>query len=106
MDLSILSLVVNSTNLEAERTGSDFRLEKKDILAFIAVQYCREVFCRGVAVRDLWSEMFGLGIIKRLLSKNKFVKIMKFLRFDDKRTRAERIKKDKFAMMGNLGKVY
>lgn len=73
-----------------------------DILAFIAVQFCRGVYCCGVPIRSMWSEKYNIAIVSSLMSRNKFVKIMKFLRFDDKETRPERINEDKFAMVRSI----
>ena len=81
-------------------TKAFFRVTQLDILAFIGVQFVRGIYLRGVAVRDLWSEKFCVSIIKKIMSRNKFVKIMKFLRFDDKvTTKDERLKTDSFAMI-------
>lgn len=97
---SILTQIVESTNAEAILHQSLFRVTQLDILAFIGVQFVRGIYLRGVAVRDLWSEKFCVSIIKKIMSRNKFVKIMKFLRFDDKvTTKDERLKTDSFAMI-------
>ena len=67
--------------------NSTFQVDSNNIFAFIANQFCRGLFFSGVQVRPLWSKTFGIEIVKNIMSKRKFLKIMKFLRFDDKNTR-------------------
>lgn len=73
------------TNEEATRLGDTFQVTNEDILAFIAVLYCRGVFCLKISVLQLWSKRYGLPIISDLLSRDKFLKIMIYLRFDSKK---------------------
>ena len=102
LDLSLIQLVVQSTNQEAAIHNSTFQVDSNDILAFIAIQFCRGIFCGGVPVRHLWSKTFGIEIVKNIMSKGKFLKIMKFLRFDDKNTREVRKNVDKFAAVREI----
>ena len=94
---SIISSIVECTNAECIRNDSVFRVNKSDILAFIAVQFCRGVFCRGQSIEMLWNSKYGLPIVASLMSRDKFKLISKFLRFDDKSTRPTRSSLDKFA---------
>ncbi len=58
-----------------------FRIERLDLLAFIAVCFCRGIYCGGVAVERLWSNETGIPIIKELMSRNKWKRIMKYVHF-------------------------
>lgn len=100
IDNSILKHVVDCTNAEAKRQDPEkpFVITKEDLLAFIGVQFCGGIYCIGVPIRYLWSERYGVGIVKKLMSKNKFVNIMRYLRFNDKGTRESRVKEDRFAL--------
>lgn len=102
LDDSILNEIVECTNEEAERKQNNFRMTKKDLLAFNGVQFCRGIYCKGVPVREMWSENFNIAMVKKLSSRNKFVKIMKFLRFDHKSTRIARSTEDKFALCSKI----
>lgn len=55
-----------------------FRVEQMDIYAFIAVCFCRGIYCAGVSVSRLWNKETSIPIIKELMSRNKFKKIMRF----------------------------
>jgi hypothetical protein len=102
MDTSMLDLICNHTNVEAELDNSNFRINHNDLLCFIGVLYCRGLLCHRIAVRDLWSKNYGMPIISKLMSRTKFATIMKYLRFDDKNTRAARKGDDKFAIMREI----
>ena len=47
---------------------------------------------------DLWSKNWGVAFCKQVLSRNCFKEILRFLRFDKKLSRSERLQIDKFAL--------
>ena len=97
---TIIKRIVDSTNAEAvvnQRPDPTFSCEKNDLLAFIAIQLCRGVFCKVQSIKELFSMKYGLPIIRSLMSRDRFQLIMRFLRFDDKTTRSQRVVKDMFA---------
>jgi hypothetical protein len=102
LDKSILKHIVECTNAESIRQGFDFKIEMIDILSFIALLYIRGAYCQKLSVKAMWSENFGLPIIKKIMSRDKFLKIMRFLRFDDKASRQNRIISNKFAMADEI----
>ena len=102
IEKSIVDSIVNSTNAEAERSNDSFRLNFEILYLFIGVLLCRGVFCKSVAVRDLWSKLYGLPIIAELMSKQKFCKIMRFMRFEDRKTRQTRRSSDKFCLIRKI----
>lgn len=74
-DDSMTKKIIIHTNSEAERSKDSFRLTDEIFMKFIGLLICRGVFCRGVSVQDLWSKEYGMPIISKLLSKNKFIKM-------------------------------
>ncbi|CAF0776896.1 unnamed protein product [Brachionus calyciflorus] len=50
----------------------------------------------------MWDKNFGVPIIAKLMSRNKFLLVMKYLRFDEKSTRRTRVVSDKFCMIREL----
>ncbi len=91
------------TNKEAERQRTDFKVTHIDILVFIAVLLCRGFFCQKMDLKSMWSEKYGLSIIRALCSRNTFTTIMRFIRFDNKSERS-RTSSDKFTMVREIGK--
>lgn len=101
-DDSMVKKTVGCTNKEAELQKDNFRITESIFFRFLALLLCRGVFCKGVAVRDLWSKTYGLPVIGKLCSKTTFCKIMRYLRFDDKQTRNTRRSSDKFCLIREL----
>jgi hypothetical protein len=65
-----------------EKVGMD------DLKAFIGLVYLRGAFgWRQMSVKDLWSKEFGNEYFKSTMSRNKFERIMRFIRFDNLRSR-------------------
>ncbi|XP_029966199.1 uncharacterized protein LOC115401946 [Salarias fasciatus] len=84
-----------------ETEAGDWFMDVPELMAFIAV-----IIWRGVrkvpSLADNWSEMYGNKRIMATMSRDRFKNIMRHLRFDSKRTRAERLQTDRFAAMSEL----
>ena len=74
----------------------------ESVYLFIGVLLCRGVFRSCVAVRDLWSREYGIPIISELISKNEFCTTMKFICFDDKKTRQTPRSNDEFCLIRDI----
>ena len=73
-------------------------LEELD--AFIAVLYARGAFgAKGQSVKTLWSDVWGPPLINETMWRNRFSDILRYLRFDLKATRSQRLLGDKFALV-------
>ena len=46
----------------------------------------------------LWTENWGVPLCKKAISRNRFSEILRFLRFDTKSDRSQRLKTDRFAL--------
>nr|BDT63058.1 MAG: piggyBac transposable element-like protein [Trachysalambria curvirostris nimavirus] len=55
-----------------------------------------------VGTHELWSLAYGSSLYRCVMSEQRFLFILRCLRFDDKRTREERKKKDNFAAIRGL----
>ncbi|XP_039866231.1 uncharacterized protein LOC120720573 [Simochromis diagramma] len=71
-------------------------MDLPELMAFIAIVILRGVF-RVPSVNDCWSANLGNPQIIGTMAQNRFQNIMQHLRFDDKSTRCDRAKTDKFA---------
>ena len=96
---STLGSITKFATDEAVRCGDvDFPLTLDELESFIALQYARGVCGKNHPVAFLWSKNYEIPIFGEIMPRNKFTKIMKYLRFDDK---PNRIRKgpgaDKFA---------
>ena len=55
-----------------------------------------------MSLKCLWSTKYGINIVKELMTRKKFTKIMKYLRFDNKQVRRNSVISDKFVMIREL----
>ena len=67
-----------------------------DLEKFIAIQYARGVYGKNHSLNFLWSKQFGVPLINTMMSRNDFMTLKKYLRFDDKQTRSFRVEDDPF----------
>ena len=67
---------------------------------FLGLLYLRGVMnAKNFPVDLLWSDEYGCQAFRQAMSRNRFRQIKRFIRFDCRTTRNERIKDDKFCMM-------
>lgn len=69
---------------------------------FIAVLLARGVVAKGFPVRELWNKEWGPSVFPRIMSRNRFNEMKRFIRFDDKETRRRRLRHDRFALMSEV----
>ena len=84
----ILRMICRYTNKEAQRRSDDqFTVSLADLETFIGLQYARGIYGKGHPVAFLWSKRYGIPIFYENMSRDYFLKILKYLRFDDKPNR-------------------
>jgi hypothetical protein len=101
----ILRLIAECTTKEAhrQRKHTDWSITKCEMGAFIGLMLIRGAMCSTrISVPDLWSSQWGIGIFKKTMPRDRFKEILRYTRFDDKQTRSERLKNDKFGMVSTI----
>lgn len=85
VDESILRQIVKYTNDEATRKGEEnFSLTLSELEAFIALQYARGLYGKNHPVAFLWNSDHGINIFGKTMARDRFLKILRYIRFDDK----------------------
>jgi len=105
IDNTILEHIRKCTEIEARRQlGEDsWCLTLDELEAYIGLLYARGVSgAKNISVLDLWSKDWGLPICKSTMSRNRFLEITRFIRFDVKSTRSTRLQTDKFALFSDV----
>jgi hypothetical protein len=78
-------------------TAWEMSLDELD--AFLAILYARGAYgAKGLSLKSLWSSKWGPPFFRDTMSRNRFMEIMKYLRFDLKSTRSIRLQTDQFAL--------
>lgn len=89
------------TETEARRRTQDdsWTVDIEELDAFVAIMYARGVYgAKNFPLKGLWSTVWGPPFFRQTMGRNRFVEILKYVRFDIKSTRSERLKTDKFAL--------
>ena len=92
------------TLAEARREGFEaFSLSKDEFTAFFGLYILRGVLKgRDKPLFNFRDEEYGRLIFRKTMSKNKFQSILRYIRFDDKKSRSFRRQTDKFAAIREL----
>ena len=84
----ILRMISRYTNEEAQRRGDEqFTVSLAKLETFIELQYARGIYGKDHPVAFLWSKRYGIPIFYKNMSRDCFLKILKYLKFDDKPNR-------------------
>lgn len=97
--------ILECTMEEARRElqDKDWYMTIEELEAFIGILYIRgAIGAHNLDLDSLWSIKWGNPIIKATMSRNRFREIMKYLRFDHKSSRRQRLNEDKFAMISEI----
>ena len=94
----ILCSIVKYTTEEAHRkSDTNFSLGLYELEAFIALQYARSLYGKKHPISFLYNKEYAISIFPETMLRDRFIKILKYLRFDDKFNRKTRSDMDQFA---------
>ena len=83
-----MHIICKYTNEEAQRRGDElFTVSLAELETFIGLQYARGIYGKDHPVAFFWSKRYGIPIFYENMSRDYFLKILKYLRFDDKKNR-------------------
>lgn len=99
IDQSIIEYIKTCTELEASRVlKNKWTITKSQLWAFIAILYERKAYeAKNLQCSFLWSKKWGPAFFSQTMLRDKFLEILRFIRFDKRCERSERLKTDKFA---------
>jgi len=104
---SISQNMISCTKTEARRQNDmSFSLDSCAFDQFVGICIARGVLCSNTSVRSLWDKNWGCSLIKQTMARDRFLQIMKYLRFDVKSTRSLRLQEDKFALVSTMWKDF
>lgn len=97
--------IQHCTEIEArQRSGdNDWKLSLDELDAFISLLYIRgALHAKGLSIDALWSTKWGGRYFNETMSRNRFKEIMRYLRFDVKSTRSQRLVNDRFTLVSEV----
>ncbi|GBP11839.1 hypothetical protein EVAR_74487_1 [Eumeta japonica] len=102
IDESILRHIQKCTIEEANRQlgHNNWILTLEQLESFIAISYARGAYgAKNIQVNELWSKTWGINFFSKVMPRDRFKEIMKFLRFDHRSERSSRLQQNKFALI-------
>lgn len=101
---SMLKHVRKCTEIEARRQteSSDWSISLDELEVFLGICYARGVLSPKIPLKKLWSNDWGCSLIQKAMPRDRFIEILRYLRFDEKSTRRTRLATDKFALASSL----
>jgi len=104
----IVDNIVKYTNLQGTNTvGKKWKMtDMLEIHAFIGLLIDAGLRRQGgTCYEEFWDPSFGSPIYRACMSKNRFVALLRHLRFDDKSTRSTSRAQDKFAPIMDIWNI-
>ncbi|XP_071039876.1 piggyBac transposable element-derived protein 4-like [Parasteatoda tepidariorum] len=90
------------TETEARKVlkKDDWSITEVQLRAFISILYARGAYeAKSLKASYLWSKKWGTSFFSKTMSRDKFMEILRFIRFDKRNQRSQRLKTDKFALI-------
>ena len=105
IDEDVLRHIQRCTEEEAQRVlqTDDWRVSLHELDAFLAIVYALGAHkATKTKVHELCNRLCAIPIISEAMAGNRFIELMKFLRFDYKQTRSRRLATDKLALISTV----
>ena len=92
------------TIAEGQRvTGADWNVSLEELEKFLGLVIARGVVGgRTLPIKNMWDGTWGCSLFSKTMSRDRFLSIMRFLRFDFKTERRRRIGNDRFCLISDL----
>ena len=84
----------------------DWKTSREEIYQLIAIVYARGLLAKGHPVDQIWSKTWGIKFFSDTLSCNRYKQLLRFIKFDIKSTRSERLVTDKFALFSTIWNIF
>lgn len=114
-DDSILQTIVSHTNEEIIRNQTNLAVAQRythqtdetELQGLFGLLYISgSLKSNHLNLEELWSKKYGPPIFRATMNKNRFIFLIKNLRFDDKTTRNQRKESDKFCAIRDIWERY
>jgi hypothetical protein len=100
IDEGMLRHIKTCTVSFARLTKPNWTMSDKELEEFIGLVYLRGAMnARNFPIRDMWSSRYGCDAFRKTMARDRFMEIKRYIRFDTRSTRSERLKDDKFCLI-------
>ena len=104
IDRYIVEHIVKCTENEAQSKLQDesWKTSKEEIYKLFGIILARGLLAKGQPVDQIWSKEWGINYFSRTMSRNRYKELLKYIRFDIRFTRSERLRTDKFVLVSTI----
>ena len=104
IDRAIIDNIIKCTEIEAQNKSGNqnWKTSRSEIHQLFAVMLARGVLARGQPVRHIWSKKWGPAIFQKIMARDRYLELIRYIRFDVRTTRTERLQTDKFCLVSNV----
>lgn len=104
IDNHILEHIRICTELEASRVlGKNWTITQAKLKAFLAILYARGAHeGNTLRLQYLWNNKWGPSFFSSTMSRRDFTEILRYIRFDKRNQRSQRLQTDKFALVSAI----
>ena len=104
IDKNIMKHIKDCIDTEARRVlKKDWTVTVAELHSFLGILYARGAYeSRSLKASYLWSKKWGPTFFANTMHRDKFTEILRFIRFDKKNQRSERLQTDKFALISEI----
>ena len=92
----MLKNIQANTTREAKKSNPNFSMALERLEAFISLQYARGICGKSHPLHFFWNKTYGPRIFTETMFRACFMEVNRFLRFDNKDQRSQRLTTDKF----------
>ena len=101
IDKFMIDHIIKCTETEARMKlqNDSWKTNREEIYKLFGIMYARGLLAKGQPVEQIWSRAWGINYFPSTMSRDRYKELLKFIRFDIRSSRAERLQTDKFALI-------
>ena len=75
---------------------------REEIYALLGIFFAGGLIAKGEPINDLWSKVWGPSLFKQTMSRDRCKELLKFIRFDVRSSRIQRVSSDRSALISTF----
>ena len=108
IDRQMLLSIQRYTIAEAKRKNArNWTLSLEELEAYLGLLLARGLIgAKNIPLDDLWSDKWGFHIFGKTMPHHRFKEIQRYIRFDDRVSRRQRLQSDKFTLFSEVWDMF
>ena len=90
------------TDARSKLKNDTWSTSKEEIYALLGIFFARGLIAKRQRINDLWSKVWGPSFFRQTMSRDPCKELLKFIRFDVRSSRIQRVQSERFALISNI----